>query len=109
MEKTDPKTAPVHVKAAGLYMICTLSKHDAEAKGYSDALCWIGEGKLLKQLEQIFFSKCQMGICIHQSQIVFWMAPQEEQHIALARELGVNTIERSINARGNGKSRGNVF
>jgi branched-chain amino acid aminotransferase len=29
---------PVHAKAAGLYMICTLSKHAAEAKGYADAL-----------------------------------------------------------------------
>ena len=37
-KRPDPKCAPVHVKASGLYMICTLSKHDAEAKGYSDAL-----------------------------------------------------------------------
>jgi branched-chain amino acid aminotransferase len=33
-----PNTAPTASKAAGLYMICTLSKHDAEAKGYDDAL-----------------------------------------------------------------------
>src|SRR5215469_7020903 len=33
-----PDTAPTKAKAAGLYMICTLSKHAAEAKGYSDAL-----------------------------------------------------------------------
>ena len=31
--RPDPKTQPVHAKAAGLYMICTLSKHAAEAKG----------------------------------------------------------------------------
>jgi branched-chain amino acid aminotransferase len=36
--RPDPKTAPVHAKAAGLYMICTLSKHAAEANGCSDAL-----------------------------------------------------------------------
>ena len=30
--------APVHAKAAGLYMICTLSKHEAERKGFHDAL-----------------------------------------------------------------------
>ena len=29
--RPDPNCAPVHVKASGLYMICTLSKHDAEA------------------------------------------------------------------------------
>ena len=33
-----PDTAPVHAKAAGLYMICTLSKHAAEAEGCHDAL-----------------------------------------------------------------------
>ena len=33
-----PDTAPTRAKAAGLYMICTLSKHAAEAKGYADAL-----------------------------------------------------------------------
>ncbi|MDA7982969.1 MAG: branched-chain amino acid aminotransferase [Alphaproteobacteria bacterium] len=33
-----PDTAPVHSKAAGLYMICTLAKHHAEAHGFTDAL-----------------------------------------------------------------------
>ena len=33
-----PDTIPSKAKAAGLYMICTLSKHAAEARGYSDAL-----------------------------------------------------------------------
>lgn len=33
-----PSSAPVHAKAAGLYMICTLSKHEAETKGFHDAL-----------------------------------------------------------------------
>jgi branched-chain amino acid aminotransferase len=33
-----PDTAPTQSKAAGLYMICTLSKHKAEAAGYDDAL-----------------------------------------------------------------------
>ncbi|HET8726109.1 MAG TPA: branched-chain amino acid aminotransferase [Alphaproteobacteria bacterium] len=33
-----PNTAPVHSKAAGLYMICTMSKHAAEGQGFHDAL-----------------------------------------------------------------------
>ena len=37
-KRPSPETAPVHAKAAGLYMICTASKHIAEAKGCSDAL-----------------------------------------------------------------------
>ena len=38
--------APTASKAAGLYMICTLSKHAAEAKGYSDALMLDWRGQL---------------------------------------------------------------
>ena len=40
-----PETAPVHAKAAGLYMICTLSRHEVESQGYDDALMldWRGQ------------------------------------------------------------------
>ncbi len=37
-KRPSPETIPVAAKAAGLYMICTMSKHAAEAKGFSDAL-----------------------------------------------------------------------
>lgn len=37
-KRPSPETIPVHAKAAGLYMICTMSKHTAEAKGCSDSL-----------------------------------------------------------------------
>lgn len=37
-KKPSPETAPCHAKAAGLYMINTLSKHEAEDAGYTDAL-----------------------------------------------------------------------
>ena len=33
-----PETAPFNAKTSGLYMICTLAKHDAEAQGYADAM-----------------------------------------------------------------------
>ena len=36
--RPDPATIPCHAKAAGLYMICTMSKHAAEAKGCSDSM-----------------------------------------------------------------------
>ncbi|RUU77292.1 aminotransferase class IV, partial [Mesorhizobium sp. M7A.F.Ca.MR.362.00.0.0] len=43
--RPDPRTAPSRSKAAGLYMICTMSKHAAEAKGYADAMMldWRGQ------------------------------------------------------------------
>ena len=44
--RPDPRTAPSKAKAAGLYMICTLSKHAAERKGYSDALMYDWRGQV---------------------------------------------------------------
>jgi len=43
--RPDPLTAPSKAKAVGLYMICTLSKHAAERKGYADAMMldWRGQ------------------------------------------------------------------
>ena len=39
-KRPAPDTAPTSAKASGLYMICTMSKHAAEAKGYADAMMW---------------------------------------------------------------------
>mgnify|MGYP003578087017 CR=1 FL=1 len=39
-KRPAPDTAPTQAKAAGLYMICTMSKHAAEAKGYADAMMY---------------------------------------------------------------------
>jgi len=41
-----PNTAPTAAKASGLYMICTLSKHAAEAEGYEDALMLDWRGRI---------------------------------------------------------------
>jgi branched-chain amino acid aminotransferase len=43
--RPDPATSPCLAKATGLYMICTIEKHAAEAAGYSDALMldWRGQ------------------------------------------------------------------
>jgi len=44
--RPDPATAPSTSKAAGLYMICTISKHKAEKKGYADALMFDWQGRV---------------------------------------------------------------
>src|SRR5918999_1972393 len=44
--RPDPRTAPCLAKAAGLYMICTISKHKAERKGYADAMMLDWEGRV---------------------------------------------------------------
>ena len=44
--RPSPHTAPTSSKAAGLYMICTISKHAAERQGYADALMLDWRGQL---------------------------------------------------------------
>lgn len=53
-----PDTAPAKAKAAGLYMICTLSKHIAEQQGYADALMYDYRGFIAEATgANVFFVK----------------------------------------------------
>jgi branched-chain amino acid aminotransferase len=55
-KRPSPDTAPVAAKAAGLYMIGTLSKHKAEAEGYTDALMLDWRGRVAEATgANIFF------------------------------------------------------
>ena len=57
-KRPDPATIPCKSKAAGLYMICTLSKHAAEAKGYADALMFDYRGRVAECTgANVFFTK----------------------------------------------------
>lgn len=53
--RPDPHTAPVHSKAAGLYMISTISKNEAEAQGYDDALLLDYRGYIAEASSSNFF------------------------------------------------------
>jgi len=56
--RPDPLTAPSKAKASGLYMICTISKHAAEAKGYADALMLDWRGRVADATgANVFFVK----------------------------------------------------
>ncbi|MEI8144217.1 MAG: branched-chain amino acid aminotransferase [Alphaproteobacteria bacterium] len=56
--RPDPATAPSASKAAGLYMICTISKHKAEKKGYADALMLDWQGRVAECTgANVFFIK----------------------------------------------------
>ena len=56
--RPDPATIPHAAKAAGLYMICTMSKHAAEAKGCSDAMMFDYRGYVAEATgANIFFVK----------------------------------------------------
>jgi len=57
-KRPAPDTAPTKAKAAGLYMICTLSKHAAEAQGYADAMMFDYRGFVAEATgANIFFVK----------------------------------------------------
>ena len=57
-KRPSPETIPSHAKAAGLYMICTMSKHAAEAKGCSDAMMFDYRGYVAEATgANVFFVK----------------------------------------------------
>ena len=60
-KRPSPESAPVHAKAAGLYMICTLSKHEAEKQGYTDSLMLDHEGNIAEATGANIFFKDKNG------------------------------------------------
>ncbi len=90
-----PDTAPVHAKAAGLYMICTLSKHAAEAKGYNDALMLDYRGRVAEATGANIFL-LQDGKLHTPTPDCFLDGLTRQAVIALARARGIEVIERAI-------------
>lgn len=91
-----PDTAPVNSKAAGLYMICTLSKHAAEDEGYDDALMLDYRGYVAEATgANIFFIKD--GAVVTPTPDCFLNGITRQTVIALCKELGIEIHERHIN------------
>ena len=93
--RPDPLTAPVHSKAAGLYMICTLEKHKAEAEGYEDALMLDWRGQVAEATgANVFFVK---GDVIHTpTPDCFLDGITRRTVIALAKKQNMEVVERAI-------------
>lgn len=90
-----PHTAPIHSKAAGLYMICTISKHAAEAKGFGDALMLDHEGFVAETTGANIF--LVMDGALHTpSPDRFLNGITRRTAIDLARQRGLEVIERRI-------------
>lgn len=93
--RPDPQTAPSTSKAAGLYMICTLSKHAAEAKGYADALMLDWRGRVAEATgANIFFLKD--GVVHTPEPEGFLNGITRRTVIDLAKRRGMELIERPI-------------
>lgn len=93
--RPDPATAPFKAKAAGLYMICTVSKHAAEAKGYTDALMLDWRGRIAECTgANIFFIKD--GKIHTPTPDCFLDGITRRTVIDLARDRGIEVIERAI-------------
>ena len=93
--RPDPRTAPAKTKAAGLYMICTLSKHAAERKGYADALMLDWRGQVAEATgANIFFVKD--GRLHTPTPDAFLNGITRQTVIALAKARGIEMVERAI-------------
>lgn len=93
--RPDPATAPVESKAAGLYMICTLSKHAAEKEGYADALMLDWRGQVAEATgANIFFTR--NGRIYTPTPDCFLDGITRRTVIALAKQRGYEIIERRI-------------
>jgi branched-chain amino acid aminotransferase len=93
--RPDPATAPCSAKAAGLYMICTISKHKAERKGYADAMMLDWQGRVAECTgANIFFIRdgrihTPIADC-------FLDGITRRTVIELARRRGIEVTERRI-------------
>ena len=93
--RPDPRTAPVHAKAAGLYMICTIEKHRAEAAGYSDAMMLDWQDRVAECTgANIFFVKD--GVIHTPIADCFLDGITRRTVIGLAKKRGFEVVERRI-------------
>lgn len=93
--RPDPATAPSTAKASGLYMICTISKHRAERRGYADALMLDWQGRVAECTgANVFFVKD--GVLHTPLADCFLDGITRQTVIGLAKRRGIEVAERRI-------------
>jgi branched-chain amino acid aminotransferase len=94
-QRPSPATAPCNAKAAGLYMICTLSKHAAERAGFQDALMLDWRGQIAEATgANVFFVKD--GVLHTPTPDCFLNGLTRQTVISLARQRGIEVVERAV-------------
>ncbi len=91
-----PNTIPWDTKAAGLYMICTLSKHEAEKQGYTDSLMLDHEGYVAEATGANVFFKDSDGKLHTPTPDSFLDGITRRTIIEIAKSKNIEVIERKI-------------
>ena len=94
-KRPPPDCIPTDTKAAGLYMICTLSKHEAEKNGYTDALMLDYKGRVSESTGSNIFLVIKGEIHTPVPDC-FLNGITRQAVIEIAKNEGINVIERDI-------------
>jgi len=94
--RPSPQSAPTDSKAAGLYMICTLSKHEAEAEGLHDALMLDYRGQIAEATGANIFFVMDDGKIHTPTPDCFLDGITRRTVIGLAKKRGYEIVERAI-------------
>ena len=94
--RPHPSTAPCKTKAAGLYTICTLSKHEAESKGFHDSLMLDHAGNVAESTGANIFFKNKFGELHPPIPDSFLDGITRRCIIDLAKSKGIKIVERKI-------------
>lgn len=90
-----PYTAPVESKASGLYMICTMARHEVQARGFDDALMFDWRGQVAEATgANAFFIKD--GKLYTPTPDCFLNGITRQTVIGLAKKRGIEVIEKAI-------------
>ncbi len=91
-----PNSVPWDTKAAGLYMICTLSKHEAERKGFTDSLMLDHQGNIAEATGANIFFKDDSGVLHTPIPDSFLDGITRRCIIEIAKTKGIKILERKI-------------
>ena len=91
-----PNSVPWDTKAAGLYMICTLSKHEAESKGFTDSLMLDHQGNIAEATGANIFFKDNSGSLHTPIPDSFLDGITRRCVIDIAKSKGIKIVERKI-------------
>ena len=95
-KRPAPDTIPWDTKASGLYMICTLSKHEAEKKGFTDSLMLDYQGNVAEATGANIFFKNKLGELHTPTPDSFLNGITRRCVIDIAKLKGIKIVERKI-------------